>query len=192
MLTSQTSAVSIEPGDMATWVTGIATAGAWVAALTGIHRERQAREAFNADTRVREERSQAVLISSWYGSRVDDKHSDVLMLSNRSDAPVYNVVVTMILAQGAGPTKGEDFEHLPHLKDHQSYYTALPPGTWTAPAPNGWRGMHARPGCEIAFTDAAGLHWVRRGDGQLAKLPTVPFDYFNIPRPIDLRSPEPA
>jgi len=175
--------VNIELGDLATWVTGIATAGAWTAALISIRRERKTREEFNKDKLERESRNQAVKISSWFGGRIlPGDERDSLILLNRSDTPIYNVVATMVFAQGGAPRMGEDMRDLP---DHRACYTVLPPGTWRAAAPGGWGGMHRMPAVEIAFTDTAGLNWVRRGSGQLMRLPAEPFDHFEVTRPID-------
>lgn len=180
--------MNIELGDLATWVTGIATAGAWTAALISIRRERKARQEFNKDKLERESRSQAVKISAWFGGRIlPGEEWDSLILLNRSDVPIYNVVVTMVFAQGAAPRVGEDVRDLP---DHRVFYTVLPPGTWKAVAPRGWAGMYRMPAAEVAFTDSAGLHWVRRGTGQLTRLPIEPFDYFEVMRPIEFGMPE--
>jgi hypothetical protein len=42
----------------------------------------------------------------------------------------------------------------------------------------------------VAFTDRAGAHWVRRADGRLEQLPRGAFDYFELPRPLELTPPE--
>jgi hypothetical protein len=41
------------------------------------------------------------------------------------------------------------------------------------------------PGLEIAFTDAAGRHWVRRVTGELIESDTNVFDRYGIPPPVD-------
>jgi hypothetical protein len=53
-----------------------------------------------------------------------------------------------------------------------------------------WNGMYSRLGVEVAFTDRAGAHWVRRADGRLEQLPRGAFDYFELPRPLELTPPE--
>jgi hypothetical protein len=52
----------------------------------------------------------------------------------------------------------------------------LPPGTWrTWISGRGWGGiLSGRLGVDLAFTDRAGLHWVRRANGQLEELPADP------------------
>jgi hypothetical protein len=72
----------------------------------------------------------------------------------------------------------------------------LPPGrhrVWVGGI--GWgRGMGGRPGAEVAFTDRAGRHWIRRATGRLEEIPKEPFEYFKewgLFGPYDLQNPEP-
>jgi hypothetical protein len=41
------------------------------------------------------------------------------------------------------------------------------------------------PGVEIAFTDAAGLHWIRRCTGELIEIEQNALDYYRIATPVD-------
>ena len=53
--------------------------------------------------------------------------------------------------------------------------------------------MGGRSAAEVAFTDRAGKHWIRRGTGQLEPLPEDPIDYFQrlgLYGPYDLQTPE--
>jgi hypothetical protein len=56
----------------------------------------------------------------------------------------------------------------------------LPPGksvVWIQGT--GWSGhLSGRSAAEITFTDRAGVHWVRRGGGQLIELSENPYKYF--------------
>jgi hypothetical protein len=38
--------------------------------------------------------------------------------------------------------------------------------------------MGGRFGAEVAFTDRAGSHWIRRATGKLEELPKEPLEYF--------------
>jgi hypothetical protein len=67
----------------------------------------------------------------------------------------------------------------------------IPPGRWRVSVDGGWNGMYSRLGLEVAFTDRAGAHWVRRADGRLEQLPRGAFDHFELSRPLDLTPPEP-
>lgn len=183
-MVGQTVAVTIALGDLPTWLTAGATAAAWLAALTSIRNERRARLETERQAVEREERAQALTVSAWYGAKPDDQSGDALIILNRSETPVYNVVVTMVFVQGAAPRRGEEYRELDHLRDHRHCLATLPPGLWTVPAPEGWAGMMRFPAAEIAFSDAAGLHWVRRSNGELVRLEVEPFEHFAIERPI--------
>ena len=61
--------------------------------------------------------------------------------------------------------------------------TTLPPGEWQLAAPKGWGGMCYRPGVEIAFTDARGVHWIRNAVGQLHESPIDAIKHYEIELP---------
>lgn len=57
----------------------------------------------------------------------------------------------------------------------------------------GGGGLGVRSGAEVAFTDRAGKHWIRRATGRLEPLPEDPITYFESRRlygPHDLQTPE--
>jgi hypothetical protein len=74
--------------------------------------------------------------------------------------------------------------------------SVLPPGRWRV-----WINRHdwsyfmqARAAAEIAFTDRAGVHWIRRTNGELAELPVGPLAYFQehgLTAPYEFKTPEP-
>lgn len=54
-------------------------------------------------------------------------------------------------------------------------------------------GLSARSGAEVAFTDRAGNHWIRRANGQLEELPEDPIEHFarlGLHGPWDMQTPE--
>jgi hypothetical protein len=67
----------------------------------------------------------------------------------------------------------------------------IPPGRGRVYFDGGWGGTYPRLGIEVAFTDRAGVHWVRRARGLLDELPLGAFDHFKLPRPRDLVTAEP-
>ena len=68
----------------------------------------------------------------------------------------------------------------------------LPPGAFVVPLPGDWGGMYGRPGVEIAFTDASGLHWIRRASGTVEEVPDDAVNHYNLPQPVDWEEPVPA
>jgi hypothetical protein len=94
-----------------------------------------------------------------------------------------------VFIDGSGPTRGE--EVTPELAARRVEVGVIPPGRWRVCVDGEWNGMYARLGLEVAFTDRAGAHWVRRADGLLEQIPRGAFDYFALSRPLDLTPPEP-
>jgi len=56
-----------------------------------------------------------------------------------------------------------------------------------------WRGMSGKSGVDVAFTDRAGSHWIRRATGELIELPQPPLNYlqpYGLHGPHDYQTPE--
>lgn len=53
----------------------------------------------------------------------------------------------------------------------------------------GGRGMYLRFGVELAFRDAAGRYWLRRGDGRLEQTEKSPLALYDIDPPVPWQSP---
>jgi hypothetical protein len=121
----------------------------------------------------------------WPGPSADPQP---VALLNSSDEPVYEAVASFVFIDGSGPMRGEDASR--ELEARRVRIGVIPPGRWRVCVAGGWNGMYSRLGVEVAFTDHAGVHWVRRADGQLEQLPRGAFDYFELPRPLDLTPPE--
>ena len=119
-------------------------------------------------------------------------------LFNGSLSPVYGLVVGIVDLQGTAPEKIERWLELRGKGTRAIPVTTmsiLPPGTFRAwiPGTGHTASMGARPGPEIAFTDRAGKHWIRRGSGRLAELGVAPVDYFRrwgFYGPYELQTPE--
>jgi hypothetical protein len=133
--------------------------------------------------------SQARRIAAWPGEETDGRQEVILL--NRSDEPVYEAVVSFVFIQGAAWRAGEE---IPPDRASSSQVTTglIPPGRSRVWLPGDWHGINLRPGVEIAFTDRAGIHWVRRANGDLDELLDRPFDHYNVARPMNLVTPERA
>jgi hypothetical protein len=173
--------MAVNWGDVPTWVAGLGTVGTLAAALWQIRNERNRRLA--ADERLQNERhlGQARLVAAYMGEQekpaeepqtpADDQGRTAFYLANNSPQPVYSVVVEMVFIQGAGPHTLEDMLDL-----NQSQYGRRGPVTTVSILPGGlyrvwisgtgWRRiLSGRASVDIAFTDAAGAHWIRRATG---------------------------
>jgi hypothetical protein len=197
--------MGVQLGDVASWLGATAVAGTLVAALYQIRTERLRRHAQELDLAQKERRRQAELISGWLSEDPSPPQPTVLALLNRSDAPVYEAVVTMVFIQGSGHQKAailvqgsqrrrvqihELTEHVqgrgeePVPPGYRRTLIAVPPGLWRVEVPPGWHGMSRRPGVEIAFTDRAGVHWIRRANGHLQEINKPGVDYYGLARPL--------
>jgi hypothetical protein len=118
------------------------------------------------------------------------------------DEPVYAVVVYFVYMDGDKPGTGEETES--HLRQMLRSLESMAPGVAAAAAtppakqlraviqalPHGthWVALQVQqdfPGLEVAFTDAAGRHWVRRVTGELIESPVNALDRYGIPTPVD-------
>jgi hypothetical protein len=166
------------------WVAGLAfiAAAGWVTSVCiALRQVRNDRRRHTPEER----RAQAERVSVWPGPKADPQP---VALLNSSHEPVYEAVASFVFIDGSGPMRGEDAS--PELAGRRVRIGVIPPGRWRVCVDGGWNGMYSRLGVEVAFTDHAGVHWVRRADGQLEQLPRGAFDYFELPRPLDLTSPE--
>jgi hypothetical protein len=186
----------------ATGVAAFGTVGALFAALYQIGSERTRRVAEDANARAERHREQARLIAGWVGPGDRDADRTPFYLLNGSAEPVYNVVATIVLIQGAAPDTGEEWRRVAKQRQEQGgEYMQTPvttasillPGRWRVwIGGSSWTGLMAgRAGGEVAFTDRAGAHWVRRGTGELVELSEPPFQHFGLYGPFDLVTPEP-
>lgn len=191
-------------GAIATLLGAIGTVAAVVVALTTTKHAREtaiqaqetanvarqdaisAREETNAEKRV----AQARRVSAWYEKRRIERGwpIQVVRLSNTSPEPVYSVVTYLVWVQGAGPKTGEETEEsdVP-IHRMRAIAQVLPPGEFAIQVP-GPSPLSAPSqgvlGVEVAFTDSAGRHWVRRvPSGELAELHEAPVAHYRVGRP---------
>jgi hypothetical protein len=203
--------MSIQVGDIPTWVAAIGTIGALGAALWQISNERTRRIAQEAQDRSERHQSQARLVAAWigeidYGLGIpgDDDGRTAIELLNGSAEPIYSLVTGLVYIQGAAPNSMEAWFELKKQSEPDTQtsppillLSILPPGRWRIWIPGSeWGILSGRIGAEVAFTDRAGAHWVRRGTGKLEELSTPPFKHFEAHGmqgpPYDYRIPDPV
>jgi hypothetical protein len=164
----------------------------------------------DADERRRE---QARVVSAWIGKTRDDPDRNggmrqiSLELINGSPEPIYGLVAgTVFIQGGTGPKSLEawfEIKKNTEIQEHRQLspptviLSILPPGRWrTWVQDTGEVLGGGRRGAELAFTDRAGAHWVRRAKGDLEELASTPFDHLGnfglYGPPYDFRVPEPA
>jgi hypothetical protein len=176
----------------------VAIGAAFIAYLT-LHNETSTQARERAEQRATEIRAQAEQVSTGTiagqsGFPITEHgHQSVtrIGLYNRSNAPVYNAVVTLVLVQGAGPRVAREVQSVILRREFQRDLTTIPPGESEVQVSPGWAGMMARPGIEIAFTDHASRNWIRYANGVLVEIPEPPASYYRLPRPINWTAPAP-
>lgn len=167
-------------------IVGVATIALAAFALMQIAVERGAR-------RHHERRAQAERVSAWPHSYWGSTDRTAIVLHNGSDEPVYLAVVSFVFIQGAAPHSGKELVARRDLfGQFVKTFAVIPPGRHYTTVPGGWAGMMRRPGVEIAFTDRAGINWLRSATGQLSEIRSEAADYYGISRPIGWDIPSDA
>lgn len=201
--------MAVNWGDVPTWVAGVGTVGTLAAALWQIRSERSRRLASDEQLRTERHLEQARLVAGYMGEQeepaerpetlADDQGRTAFYLANNSPEPVYSVVVGMVFVQGAGPHSLEDMLELNHKQYGRrgpvTTVSILPGGLYRIwISGTGWhRILSGRAGVEIAFSDAAGAHWIRRATGRLDELSKPPLEYlqdWEFYGPHDFQTPE--
>jgi hypothetical protein len=165
---------SVQWGNIPEWLAGVGTVCAFgvtyllLRSQVAAQRLVEAKREEEVNHRLRE---QARLISASLASslpptpRDDDRLVVPVEVRNRSDEPIYNVILEMRSSWD---------------RDAQPIYYTL-----TAVAPDSTRNLSFQalvrmnveePPLAIAFTDTAGLHWLRQPLGQLERL-AEPFTF---------------
>jgi hypothetical protein len=199
----------IHLGDLPTWLAGLGTVGTLGAALWQIGVERKRRHEREAQEREERHRAQARLVAAVIGPEepAEDQFKDVEILGrtgvdliNGSAEPVYRLVVAIVNIQGTSPQTIERWIEAQQQAQDRSELLSVPittasilPGgvhrIWVRGI--GWgRVLSGRRAAEVAFTDRAGSHWIRRATGQLEELAEDPIFHYLKYGPHDLQTPE--
>jgi hypothetical protein len=106
-----------------------------------------------------------------------------LLLQNKSDQPVYDMIASIVRLIDGGLTDtrvgdGRD----PY--QFRSLVGLLPPGQKKTRIEQPGQGMFRRWGVELAFQDAAGAYWLRQGNGIIRRVEQHPVDLYGIPKPV--------
>jgi hypothetical protein len=198
--------MTLNYGDVPAGIASIGTVAAFSVALIQIRTERNLRQQTEDQDRKERHRAQARLISAMPGPTEPEEGLDPLAgrsaidCINASSEPAYNVVLGIVFIQRAAPHTTEDMLKL-RLGSGEvagvptTTLSILPPGRTRAwiPGTHWTSAMAGRAGAEIAFTDRAGSHWIRRATGELDELPVDPLEYFkqfNFYGPYEFQTPE--
>jgi hypothetical protein len=118
-------------------------------------------------------------------------------LTNGSERPVYGVVAWVVASEGMAPATGEDWVAriraaagpvdggvVAREPSTPVLLPLLPPGVTALELP-AWvsSGSGGRPAIEVAFTDATGRHWLRRGGGRLSSIDAPAWRHYGFTSP---------
>lgn len=167
------SVAGVQYGDLPTWISAVASlaalafaAAATVAAIR-VYRIESGRDRIAAaETRQREEqarRSQAVLVSGWWGGDPHGRRPRAgALIRNASDAPVYQVTISVL--DPVVPDSSATLS-VPVVPPSET------PGFYPVPdAGPGSAAVQGEQRVELSFTDAAGLRWLRDQRGRLSEV----------------------
>ncbi|MFA4030674.1 hypothetical protein ACEG18_01360 [Collinsella aerofaciens] len=116
------------------------------------------------------------------GCRADIAPQFGLEVMNNSNDLVYQVILTAVLVQGAGPEDGRAVEG----SDGRVLLSSVAPGKTVRCIGHLDCSMHKALGCEVAFTDRYGRSWVRKSDGHLGRIRfKTPVDYYGLMQPVE-------
>ncbi len=211
----------MESGDVATWVGsvgGVVGAIGTIAALvwavkTALDEAKKSRLVAEASAVEKSKadqealRQQAQRIYAWHGSppvrdtrTFAEANATGIYLGNSSDEPVYEVVAYLVWVQGAAYRTGEDaeafgnrmVEHGFSTYDIRAVVQNLPPGRFVVEVKGPDDSpMQGQLGVEVAFTDRAGRHWIRRASGELDETDEAAIDHYDIYRPLNYSRADP-
>lgn len=170
------------------WISALATVGAAVGTVGAVITSLWLARRHGRETREHEDRHQAEQVTAWfvsYDGQQDNPHRIYvgLQVSNASNQLIYDLVAQTVSVQGSfrDTAVGESGER---NLEYGALVGNVPPGEITTRINTGGGGMHLRFSVELAFQDAAGLYWVRHGNGILEPVNMHPLDLYNIDRPV--------
>jgi hypothetical protein len=109
------------------------------------------------------------------------------VIQNASQQVIYDTIAHLVSVQGSfRRTAIGDKPERPNLRVLAGQ---VPPGTHQFDLGFLGRGMHLRFGVELAFRDAAGQCWLRRGNGRLEQIDKTPLELYDINPPVGWHSP---
>ena len=140
-----------------------------------------------ADEERTRSRRQAEEVTAWLGEEefLGEQMYRKFSVQNASRQLIYDAIVSLVSVQGAfRSTAVGDERNGPGSPGFQSLVGNVPPGVREARLDYPGGGMFLRFAVEIAFQDAGGRYWLRRGNGILEEVDQHPLALYGIPAPV--------
>ncbi len=106
----------------------------------------------------------------------DGEMHATLVLQNASDQLAYNLIASVVNANTE--------EHVGQNLNYRTYVGLLRPGRTEYTIKHPGHGMHKRYAIELAFGDAGGRVWLRKGRGALERIWKEPLAHYGIDPPV--------
>lgn len=165
-------------GDVATWVTGIATLILIYIGFLQIKNERESRIKNDLQINLQKRREQAEKVACWIIGETDDDHGHWIWVAilNQSTQPIYQAIANLTIIRHTGEVVGNDTLG-------NACIGLVPPGKGFIAISALYAGHFRRAESELAFRDSAGVNWVRKANGELWEIGEDTVFYYNIDLP---------
>ena len=133
----------------------------------------------NTDHQLKEW-EQAKCVAAWIEDDfIENEHGlfSMIIISNKSDLPIYDVVISRDLVTETVSEMGKGDENC-------TYFQSVAPGNYKAMIKSNGHGMSHRFNASISFRDANGKYWYRDATGHLRKIKESAIDQRELTRPV--------
>ena len=133
----------------------------------------------NTDHQLKEW-EQAKCVAAWIEDDfIENEHGlfSMIRISNKSDLPIYDVVISRDLVTETVSEMGKGDENC-------TYFQSVAPGNYKAMIKSNGHGMSHRFDASISFRDANGKYWYRDATGHLRKIKESAIDQRELTRPV--------
>lgn len=128
------------------------------------------------------------MITAWLGQEEPSGNQLLqhVIIQNSSTQSVYSLIASLVSLQGAFRQTAVPKARVKpgQVIDFQRTVGQVPPGQHETKIRSGGHGMSLKLGVEIAFRDAAGVCWLRHGDGRLDEIADDPATLYNLILPV--------
>ena len=126
---------------------------------------------------------QARNVAAWVESDMTARGTTIIFISNMSDLPIFEVIVTRDMVFEGGSTE--------RMKDgYFAFIQSVPPGMYKVEIESDGGAMNHKFNASITFRDAGGRYWDRDAAGFLHSIHNNGIDYRGLDRPVSCSSIE--
>lgn len=116
-------------------------------------------------------------VASWVDSHMTEKGTAIIFISNMSELPIYEVIVSRDMVY-----EGKKYEEI--KCENYAFIQSVPPGLYKVEIKSDGGCMNKRFDASITFRDAGGKYWDRTAGGYLHPINMNSIDYRKLDRPV--------